>query len=239
VSNLPMMPWWPRDFIAATRGWTIVERSLYRELLDSQWVNGSLPNDEIELARIAGATTAEFDLAWPRVRPKFPCNNGRLLNRKLEEHRELALDYRDRRSQAGRAGGQASARARADKRDQQSSNDRSTDAPPIVKHTSTSTSPSQNMENADDPDYQSVENLNHEAWEMWQAFRRKLKIRRYTTLMKARELAVLPESIQVECVNFSVSNSYYGLFPERFKVGSNGRKPTYAEQLKADIDAKH
>ena len=74
MSGLPMMPWWPKDFLAATLGWRLLERGLYRCLLDAQWELGSLPNDEQELALIASATTSEFNTAWPRVKVKFVDN---------------------------------------------------------------------------------------------------------------------------------------------------------------------
>ncbi len=141
MSELPMMPWWPRNFLAATLGWTIVERGLYQSLLDAQWELRSLPNDEVELAAIARATPDEFSTAWPRVKGKFVAlEDGRLVNEKLEEHRALAFEYRDKRRAAGVAGGKASAIARV----KQASNDRSTDGAAgvkaNVKHTSTSTS---------------------------------------------------------------------------------------------------
>lgn len=57
------MPWFPRDFASSTRGWPLVARAIYRELLDAQWDAGgssvgTLPADEQLLRAIAGASPA-------------------------------------------------------------------------------------------------------------------------------------------------------------------------------------
>jgi len=92
------MPWYPRDFASATRGWPLVARGVYRELLDGQWdLDGLLPDNEEVLRAMAGATPAEWKIAWPYVGPKFPIVPGGRRNARLEEHRELLLrNYRSR-----------------------------------------------------------------------------------------------------------------------------------------------
>lgn len=116
-NSLAMMPWFPRDFIASTLGWRLLERALYRCLLDAQWELGALPTDEEELARIAGATQSEFSSCWPRVKKKFEAiPSGELQNRKLEEHRMKSLQIRDIKREAGRAGGRASAIVRGSRK---------------------------------------------------------------------------------------------------------------------------
>ena len=68
--QFPRLPWFPRDFASATRGWPLIARGIYRELLDAQWDMGALPNDEMILRRIVGATEAEWKLAWPILSTK-------------------------------------------------------------------------------------------------------------------------------------------------------------------------
>lgn len=110
---LAMLPWFPRDFIASTRGWPLLHRGVYRELLDAQWELGSLPDDVEELARICGASPEEFKIAWTRVSAKFvPADGGGLINVRLEEHRAKALNIREKRAASGRAGGAASVQAK-------------------------------------------------------------------------------------------------------------------------------
>ena len=107
-ASAPMMPWYEGDFLKATIGWTFAQRSLYRCLLCASWELEALPDDEEELARIAGASPEEFAAAWPRVKTKFERGvDGRLRNMKLEQHRTLALEKRAKKINAGRAGGQA------------------------------------------------------------------------------------------------------------------------------------
>lgn len=96
-AKLLMMPWFPESFIAATRGWSFTERAIYRELLDAQWIQGSLPNDEKELIRLVGCSRKEWAASWPRVRQKFDLVDGELKNARLEEHRAKAISLRDKR----------------------------------------------------------------------------------------------------------------------------------------------
>lgn len=95
--QMARMPWYPRDFASATRGWPLVARGIYRELLDAQWDLGGLPNDAEVLRGIAGASPAEWRRGWPVVRSKFRVGpDGRLRNARLEQHRETALNLRKR-----------------------------------------------------------------------------------------------------------------------------------------------
>jgi hypothetical protein len=65
--------------------------------------------------------------------------------------------------------------------------------------------------------------LNHEAWDMWIAHRKSLRVRAYTTNQKASQLAKLTTEQQAACINHSISNNYQGLFPEKFvEVKGNG-----------------
>jgi uncharacterized protein YdaU (DUF1376 family) len=121
VSNreLPMMPWYPDQFAAATVTFCFNERSLYRALLDMQWAIGPLPNDPIRLANAVGMSLPEFELAWPVVSKKFDETRGGLVNKRLEYHRSASLSLKQKRAAAGRNGGLNSARA---KREQTASN---------------------------------------------------------------------------------------------------------------------
>ena len=83
-------------------------------------------------------------------------------------------------------------------------------------------------------DFSIIKNLNMEAWDLWLAYRQKTKRRRYSTDMKAKELATLPPDAQMKCVRFSADNEYAGLFPERFKLG--GGKKSYYDELREGID---
>jgi hypothetical protein len=90
--QMAKMPWYPRDFASATRGWPLVARGAYRELLDAQWDMGSLPDSEFEMRTIASATPVEWRVSWQYIERKFPVvAEGRRRNARLENHRRKAL----------------------------------------------------------------------------------------------------------------------------------------------------
>jgi uncharacterized protein YdaU (DUF1376 family) len=92
TERVPQMPWYPRDFASATRGWPLAARGAYRELLDAQWDMGSLPDSENALRAIAMAMPTEWRVAWQFVEPKFPIDSdGRRRNPRLETHRIKAV----------------------------------------------------------------------------------------------------------------------------------------------------
>jgi uncharacterized protein YdaU (DUF1376 family) len=95
-NSFPWMPWFHRDFIAATQGWTLLERAAYFMLLGAQWEMGPLPNDRRRLACIIGAQLEELQSVWPVVGTKFRVSPGGLLNHRLEEHRMAQIERSDK-----------------------------------------------------------------------------------------------------------------------------------------------
>jgi uncharacterized protein YdaU (DUF1376 family) len=94
--QMARLPWYPRDFASATRGWPVTARGVYRELLDTQWDMASLPADPRELRALIGATPNEWK-AWVLIEPKFPIGaDGRRRNRRLERHRQKAIELLER-----------------------------------------------------------------------------------------------------------------------------------------------
>jgi len=116
VSNreLPMMPWYPDQFSAATSSWTWVERAIYRALLDAQWATRTLPHSPNRLARICGMDVRTFRRPWETVKAKFQeVAEGGLQNYRLEQHRIAAFARKQAIAEAGRAGGLAKAQRRS------------------------------------------------------------------------------------------------------------------------------
>jgi uncharacterized protein YdaU (DUF1376 family) len=107
--TLAMLPWFPRDYLAATRGMTLAERGAYTDLLFYSWDMGSLPNDPKRLARMLGVDMQEFMVIWPAVQPKFVRNetNG-IVNERLERERRNSIGLRTKASEKA----QQAARAR-------------------------------------------------------------------------------------------------------------------------------
>lgn len=93
--DLPMMPFMVKDWIAATMHWPCAERGAYISFLAFQWVNHYLPVEDVQLARIAGIETAQFESVWATVGQKFDSDERGLFNIRLEEHRKKALKLRD------------------------------------------------------------------------------------------------------------------------------------------------
>lgn len=113
MSGLPMMPWYPRDFLSSTRTWPFVARAIYRELLDLQWDAGSLPADQKALRLIVGCTAAQWREAWPLIERKLPvCKDSQRRNPKLESHRAESLDRHEKNRDRARKAAAASWRAR-------------------------------------------------------------------------------------------------------------------------------
>jgi uncharacterized protein YdaU (DUF1376 family) len=96
ASGFPWLKWFPRDFASSTRGWPLVARGVYRELLDCQWdLGGSqpgiLPDDPEQLRELARARASEWKVAWRFVARKFPRVAGGRQNARLEEHRKASI----------------------------------------------------------------------------------------------------------------------------------------------------
>jgi uncharacterized protein YdaU (DUF1376 family) len=94
--GMPMMPWFHRDFLAATQGWTAGETGAYFLLLGAQWEMGPLPMDMVALASIARMTSKDFKAPWKKIERKFELTPAGLVNARLEHHRAHAVERRDR-----------------------------------------------------------------------------------------------------------------------------------------------
>lgn len=142
--ELPMMPWFPKEFAAATSTWSFAERSAYRALLDVQWEIGVLPTETWRLAQGIGMALDEFEAVWPVVRRKLHVVAGGLRNERLEEHRVKAL----RLSQGRKKGAETTnAKRTADRGAERPANrNAERDAERLVSATSPSPSPSPTTE---------------------------------------------------------------------------------------------
>jgi uncharacterized protein YdaU (DUF1376 family) len=111
MSEFPMMPFYPADFLASTAGWSTSERGLYLVLLFVSWLNGPLPNDEKALCRIAGGFPKAFSRDWKKVSSRFVpgADTKTLVNRRNERERYLSHEFHRKKVAAGRLGGLAKA----------------------------------------------------------------------------------------------------------------------------------
>jgi len=108
VSPLSWYRYYPGDHLRIMRGWPLVARAVYRELLDAQWDLGVLPAAPERLRElIVGITAAEWRAVWPRIAGQFPlCGEGRQ-NPALETLRNVQVALVENRRRAGMAGNRA------------------------------------------------------------------------------------------------------------------------------------
>lgn len=98
------MPLYVSDFLTATLGWSAEERGHYLTLLMAQWANGGLPSDLKALERISPGVSE----CWAVVGEKFPVGtDGRIRNRRLEEHRDKSVQLRQARQERAKRGAKA------------------------------------------------------------------------------------------------------------------------------------
>lgn len=101
------MPLFFGDFLASTAEWEGEERGLYLLLLGYQWSLGSLPDDTRKLCKLIGWDRELFERCWITVRAKFYENDGRLVNERLELHREKSRELSKKNSESGKRGAAA------------------------------------------------------------------------------------------------------------------------------------
>jgi len=108
MSKAPAFQLFAQDFFMDTIEWSVDEVGIYWRLLQAQWINGSIPNDEERLARIAGCGPKKFSSGWKKVESKFKLNgDGRLQNERLERTRDEQEQYRESQAESGRRGVEA------------------------------------------------------------------------------------------------------------------------------------
>lgn len=103
---LPWYKWCPRDFTAETRGWPLIAKGVYRELLDAAWdMTDGLPPEPADLRRLAGASSKEWTQAWRYCEPRFPVGDDGLRHSPyIDAMRRQATEVSRQRSFVGQLG---------------------------------------------------------------------------------------------------------------------------------------
>ena len=95
------IPFFGRDFLAATAGWTAEERGHYVVALVVQWEQGSIPDSLERLEMMSPGISS----AWAILEAKFPlCGDGRRRNPRMEVHRAKSASLKEARSESGQSG---------------------------------------------------------------------------------------------------------------------------------------
>lgn len=109
-SKLPFMPLYVSDYLADTTHLTCEEHGAYMLLLMVMWkAGGSLPNDDVSLARITRLPLARWRKIAPNVLPFFQTSNCVLRNKRVSTEIENAQKISQARSEAGKKGAEAKA----------------------------------------------------------------------------------------------------------------------------------
>ena len=172
----PAYQYYPSDFDASTRHWTPAEVGCYQRLLNFEWINGGLPPDRLH--RIAGADREDWPAIWETLSPKFETEDGRLVNRRLENVRAEQIAYREERARSGRKGGLAKAQLVAQLRQSQerASSSAGSSAPSKkVALQSSSSSSSSDPSTNEPPCSPGANGRGDEFLEFWTAYPRKQK----------------------------------------------------------------
>ncbi|HEX8522937.1 MAG TPA: DUF1376 domain-containing protein [Tepidisphaeraceae bacterium] len=116
MNRAPAFQFYVSDFLSDENVMLMgpAERGVYITLLCFCWQEGSIPSDLKKLARLCGIDSQGIAELWPGVQPCFVKANDsadRLINLRLEEERQKQAEYRQKMSDAGKAG----AKARYDK----------------------------------------------------------------------------------------------------------------------------
>ncbi len=106
----PAFQFYPRDFLASAKVSLMdnAETGVYTRLLCFCWIDGSIPADLGDLARMLPRTTlAQLKRMWPRIGPCFEVNVAdptRLVQSRLDAEREKQAGFREKKSRAGSNG---------------------------------------------------------------------------------------------------------------------------------------
>src|SRR6266566_4681972 len=100
MNKPPAYQHYAKEWLVDTARLSLEEQGAYQRLLDHQWVNGVLPTEERDRAKMLGLTLPAFRRIWRRIGGFFPGG----LNPRLEEIRQEQQAYRASLSESGRLG---------------------------------------------------------------------------------------------------------------------------------------
>jgi len=104
------MQLWVGDYLGDTRNLTTTQHGAYLLLLMCMWrADGDLPNDDRQLARMAGLTVRGWLNIKDGVMELFPVTDGRITQKRLTAELLKCKSKTEKRACAGKAGGEAKA----------------------------------------------------------------------------------------------------------------------------------
>lgn len=105
----PAFQFYPKDFLSDEKqaAMSAQECGVYIRLMCRCWLEGSIPDDVTQVARLGGVTTAQLRKFWPAIRRCFAAHEtdaGRLVHGRLERERSKQDSFRRRQSDKGSKG---------------------------------------------------------------------------------------------------------------------------------------
>lgn len=205
-----------------------IARGFYRELLDEQFIEGSIPNNIDALADICGCPRAVMQEYWPEIAPHFEQDeNGCLVHPKMETVRTEMDAIRVKQSNAGRKSAESKL-----KNTQGNSTDVQLSLTGVENFQPAEQSRAETEQSKGPPSL--PEWISRESWDGYEEMRRKIRkpmtdrarSLALTELAKLRDNGSDPTAV----LNQSTLNSWQGLF--ELKTSGNGTKQWNAAPTK-------
>lgn len=106
MSAAPAMPIFPDAYLADTTHLTTEEHGVYLLLLMAMWRrNGTVPNDDKDLARIVGLSLSKWLKAKARLSSFLMIENGEITQKRLKKEWNYCQERREKNAQNGAKGG--------------------------------------------------------------------------------------------------------------------------------------
>lgn len=226
--KLPAFQFYPRDWLASpsVMMMTLAEQGAYMRLLSFQWLNGSIPDNDDDRARILLCSESDARLLFRNLSKHFVVKDGLLVNERLREQYDEALAFRALQSEKGKRS--AEARWGCNQTDNQNVTEVVTEdvtepqpkALPKSNSASASASASSTTKNPPTPQgaFKGVEVppelVPHlEALKEWEQYRKQRKVKTEAATWR-KQFAFLKDQPDPEaCINQSILQGWSGLFP--------------------------
>jgi hypothetical protein len=99
--------WYPKDILSSLRVamMNLSEEGAYRRALDFCWLNGHIPSDPKQLAKLIGkGCTLKIAEVVRGMFVENPNDSSQMIHERLEEERTKQIEYRKKKSLAGKEG---------------------------------------------------------------------------------------------------------------------------------------
>lgn len=116
VERAPAFQFYPKDFLSSSKvaRMSLTEIGVYMLLLSHAWLNGGLPTEVTEIAKLVKVPVPRFVKMWQGALSEcFEHQHGRLVNVRLEHERQKQADHREAQSQRGKASAAARSQRKA------------------------------------------------------------------------------------------------------------------------------